>query len=363
MVEIDSITSNKLSNMSLLCAFFVVCMHTWGPAINGKFSYTFVSLFQHGICLIAVPFFFVCSGFLLAGKIESENWYWPQLRKRLFNLGVPYMLWNISWMMVVLGLAFFVGENNIHQIMAEVCTCGNPSGTPYLFELSGFDWITSLGLNPFGLPFVQQLWYIRSLLVLVALSPLICHFANKRGLLVLWIVYLTIYPWGGVDHPFRSMVMGKASSFFRIMLSMEGLFYFTLGMFLRKNPFLVDRRKELLSLLIGSCFMFAYLLCSSYQIFFGGKYFRMMALPFVMVCVWTIMPSQALPKKIIGLSFPIYLIHRCVLWGFTVFHIHFGNGLVMLMFKCTAVFVVSGLVAILFRTLLPKIANAYFGGR
>lgn len=70
--------STKVSKISLICAFFVVCIHCKPDGILGGFTWWFCELFNKGICIIAVPFF-LCRFRLLSCKTYSwellvETW-------------------------------------------------------------------------------------------------------------------------------------------------------------------------------------------------------------------------------------------------------------------------------------------------
>ena len=260
-------------------------MHT--PFVNdfGSVAWWFEHITHLGICLIAVPFFFVVSGFFIAGHLDENGWWQREVGKRVGSLVIPYFVWNVGWCVFLLAVT--------------KVTCGVwCMGPKAIFN--------AVGLNPVALPCVGQLWYVRSLFVLVLISPLICKFLTPRRLLLLLAIYALICPWGGV--------MCRLRAFFRIMLSVEGLFYFAVGMYLRRNKIDLNERSYWLSGIVSASLLVAYLVLIRFDFIIVGQYCRWAALPFLLIFFWRIVPSVALPRFLVGVAFPIYLVHRVVLY-------------------------------------------------
>ncbi len=85
-------TSNKLANLSFLCACLVVTIHVGHPKIAGSATW-WTDLSLHAVSRIAVPLFFAISGYLLAGRIDEKGWWTAALKKRLRTIGLPFVLW------------------------------------------------------------------------------------------------------------------------------------------------------------------------------------------------------------------------------------------------------------------------------
>lgn len=362
-IEITGELSTRLANMSLLCAFFVVCMHVWGRA-EGFFSYIIYMTYVDCVCRIAVPFFFLCSGFLLAGHFCDKGWYRVQLTKRLANLGCPFLFWNVAWLVIsfmVMLLANEVHITDIEKIIFNTCAFGKGNLKPVGFDFFGGWILTALGLNPFGLPYVQQLWYIRSLLILVALSPVLCRLAKFEWLFVLFVAYALICPFGG---DLQANLLGRFRwlSFFRITLSLEGLFYFVLGIYLRNSP---PPRP------IGKCvfsvsFLSVLLIVLSFMLM-RSKYLTMAmyckwtTIPLLLFTVWSLMPGIHLPRWLISNAFGVYLVHRCVVWGLDRFYPFGATGLLILTVKWFVVFALSVCCVQILR--FCKLSRLCLGGR
>lgn len=145
---------------------------------GGSFPvYAVVSyLFSGILARIAVPLFFILSGFLFFYKMSSFNGpvYWGKIRKRARTLLVPYLFWN--W--VVIAILFF-SQAFLPELMS-----GNKK---LICDYTVADWFWSFWnadrVNPSannGMePICYQLWFVRDLMVSVLFSPLIYFLVKK----------------------------------------------------------------------------------------------------------------------------------------------------------------------------------------
>lgn len=154
--------SNKFRNMSILCALFVVIIHCRPPFEVGTGMWWVQQILEWGICTIAVPFFFVSSGYFLAVHSEARGWYTAALMKRMRTLVVPYFIWLT--LSLLFGVAFrLLGGREIAEVFG-------------LDSLRRF-----YGISLTELPGLTPLWYVRGLLVLVMLSPLLLYVVKFGG--------------------------------------------------------------------------------------------------------------------------------------------------------------------------------------
>lgn len=133
---------------------------------------------------IAVPTFFMFSGFLLFYKLNSFtiDIYREKIKKRIKSLLIPYLFWN----------SMFV----LYYLAGRLLGLGSQYGVDFTF----IDW-----LRPYwnaneahdatgDLPVSIQFWYIRDLMVMILLSPIIYWLTKKLrcGLaLLLGVLWLT----------------------------------------------------------------------------------------------------------------------------------------------------------------------------
>ena len=81
--------SNKIANMGFVCACLVVLIHS--PMFGNVGFVTY--LLKNFLVRIAVPAFFMISGFLLARHCGEEGWYCREVCKRVKTLLVPLWCW------------------------------------------------------------------------------------------------------------------------------------------------------------------------------------------------------------------------------------------------------------------------------
>ncbi|KEQ28190.1 hypothetical protein N180_00705 [Pedobacter antarcticus 4BY] len=138
-------------------------------------------LISHHIGRIAVPCFFLFSGYFFFLKIEAldRRVYTTQMEKRLYTLLIPYLLWNLLFVIVVLLKNYIFTE------------LGRSSDEMYsqIYSSSFYD-IFWRG------PFVFPLWYLRDLICMAILSPgfyLLFKYTKGFGLLFIVLPYLLVW--------------------------------------------------------------------------------------------------------------------------------------------------------------------------
>jgi surface polysaccharide O-acyltransferase-like enzyme len=160
---------------------------------HGIYNVTGV-LLSHVLTHIAVPTFYLISGFLFFINFQKWSWkgYKKKLSSRIKTLLVPYLLWNaIPFLLAVLamlaavaikgkpieGVETFIVEKNWHIFY----DC-NEWGTTRI------NW---LGENlrmtgPYDLP----LWFLRDLIVVTMMTPIIYYAIKKSGLFIISILFV-----------------------------------------------------------------------------------------------------------------------------------------------------------------------------
>ena len=183
MSSVDSVTSKKIANASVFATMMIVGIHTlgygWQSLEKGSTLWWFLAFLQQGLFSIAVPFFFTCSGYFLAGHMDDPGWWHLELKKRIGTLIVPYILWSAlfaSWL-----------------IALDVFVCGH---LPAYWRSSSY-WINAFGLSPVRYPSLGPLWYIRALVLFVIVSPVVLFAVRRWGMCTLIVLYLL----AGLAHP------------------------------------------------------------------------------------------------------------------------------------------------------------------
>lgn len=133
-----------------------------------------------------VPLFFMFSSFLLAKKADP---YPVLLKKRCKSLLVPFVLWTCLYL-------FYYGGLKIVLSLVMPQLLNHPQNTMLGWTLA--DWVhQTLGYeipawancNP-GMAF--QLWFVRDLLVLTALSPVLTFLIRKMPIMSFFLVSVAL---------------------------------------------------------------------------------------------------------------------------------------------------------------------------
>lgn len=163
----------------------------WDPSpmrwsLEGTNAYHFITeLISHHICSIAVPCFFFFSGFLFFHNIPDNIgdiiWVKDKWKRRSRTLLIPYLFWNLlNVAAILLVTAFFHGLS----IPATSNQMPAVEKGPLFWFLTG----------PINFP----LWYLRDLIVLSLLAPVLYYPFKKvprLSLLLLLLVYLASAQW------------------------------------------------------------------------------------------------------------------------------------------------------------------------
>ena len=185
-------------------SFLIVLLHSNCITNNGYHYDTgigdfFMVCFTNGICQVAIPAFAFISGYLFFNHFSTwdYNTYKTKIKKRFYSLFIPYMTWNI---IAFLWIVFYQSILNI-------------------FKHTNFDIIEIFhsvgGIRLFWdtydtMPLDGPLWYIRDLIFVVLLSPIIMLFIKKTKLwgMILFTCFFLANIWHPfVHHPSQKMVV------------------------------------------------------------------------------------------------------------------------------------------------------------
>lgn len=177
---------------------------------------------------ISVPLFFIISGFLFFyHKSFDRNIYQKQIRSRIKTLLIPYLLWNL--IAIVFKLKCFLPvissfyrpleiQISFTRIFNTFFCNSNTNGiliSPY---------VSLSGLYPINTP----LWFVRDLMVMVILSPIIYYVIKKAGQ---WFILAVGLAWF-----FSSIILPEGNSFWEyIEMLLTATFFFSWGAFYSIN--------------------------------------------------------------------------------------------------------------------------------
>lgn len=138
-------------------------------------------VFQRDIGDIAVPAFFFFSGYLFFYKVQgfSIEIYRCKLKKRFFSLLLPYIIWNFLFM------CFLLAISALDPSMMHFATDYSEHFNVRTFFLSFWD------IN--GGPILAPFWFVRNLMILNILSPIIYFIIEKFSLIFMLFSLLIIY--------------------------------------------------------------------------------------------------------------------------------------------------------------------------
>lgn len=224
-----------------LMNYMIVLLHAWAAfqyvdCTTWEFyGWTFVC--SH-LCAMALPAFFLVSGYLMFRKFSFSAWP-EKMFRRLKRLFVPYLVWNITFVVVYIVFAKFVPRLSTRVEM---------------FGLDSFWGCFSKVLSLTVVPIDGPLWFIRSLLILSLLSPLLWLLMRHIRGIVLLVCCLV---WIGGE-----MFFG-ASKFLNQTLPAYAVFCFVLGGVLSvngKDVMAVFKKRRWFALGVVACVLHAVIL-------------------------------------------------------------------------------------------------------
>ncbi len=246
-------------------------------------TYEFLKLLvSQTLVKVAVPVFFIISGYLFFANVKTWNLqtYKSKMIRRAKTLLLPYMIWNL---LMVLKLKSFS--------WSMFWVYWKPAGIQ-------IDWLghEQLMTAPANMP----LWFLRDLMIVSLLTPIIYIGVRKLGywfLGIFTIVYLS-----GVC----AFIPG---------VSAYAIFFFTIGAFLsirKMNPINAIQRFEWPSYILSILFGLAMLLTYHMPIFSSLMLcFRLIAAITVFNLAFRILSqtNKRLPQTICDSTYFIYLAH------------------------------------------------------
>ena len=289
-------TSRKIAAFGLVCAFFVTMIHAAQPVPSDPATagWWFYRLTAGVFGRLAVPFYFAVSGFFLARHAGEEGWWKREMGKRWKTVAVPYLFWLAAWDVFAVSLT----------------VAGNwRSGAGLWTRLpAGWDALAFAGLHPFREPFDVPLWYLRSLLLFVAASPLVFRLLRRfgRGFLAgLFVLSLVAVADGMPDWAY-----GLAVRF----ASVQGLFFFSAGAWLALSG---RRLPGGAAAAWGAALAgFAGLVSAQWMNSRGvpgAALVHAFFLPAALLGAWRAMPSVRWPRQLTDCTFAVFILHVFVI--------------------------------------------------
>ena len=251
-------------------------------------NWFFQNFISYGLTRIAVPLFFLISGYLFINKSEFNfQVYKTKINKRFKTLVIPYLFWALF------GLFIYFTLQSIPQSQGFFTK-------KLIKDYSFWEWINAIVNEP--IPY--QLWFLKDLIVMVFLSPLLYVILKKTKFLLPLFVF-----------PFWTFNQDT------IFLTSESLLFFSLGIYIQLfNKEFIEIKIQKLRILIFTWLvlitlktMLGYL---SYSTFIQNILLKVSILIGI-IAFWNLLSSKIFINhfekqinKLVGFSFFIYVFHE-----------------------------------------------------
>ncbi|MGP1458122.1 MAG: acyltransferase family protein [Treponema sp.] len=187
---IDENTSKRITALRFLLMIFVVFIHNnftvesiaesvanggiaplFNQGVVGKWIQLFIS---DGIGRGAVPLFMLFAAYLQVKKNDS---YSSLLKKKAKSLLVPYALWMAFYIFLYGGLKLIALQIAPQFVSHPESTILSWSMKEWIHNVLGYDNYFGGEAKPPRIIF--QFWFLRELMILIALSPILKFFVRK----------------------------------------------------------------------------------------------------------------------------------------------------------------------------------------
>lgn len=340
-MEVTKSISERFRLVSTLSMMAVVFIHAriihsrWGEFVDasagmaGKVSYYIQFLLSENIGRIAVPLFFMISGFWMAYHNDSTfATYAERLRKRIRTVFIPYLMVSLLWLVV----SFIIGK----------------------LQIEGFWSIVRIWLID---PVPFQFWFLQHLMLLILLSwPILYVIRNARYGKYMLFTAMFIY----------SFVNQSTWGAFG-----DSLLYYALGMYLTT----IDVKKPsksvvatLIAVYVGS--LIGVMINGEMSGCFIPLYKLQVLVGVSLITRWILFSNSEVKSRILAIgggNFFIYAFHeplQSMIKSFALPHIHSQIG-VLGLYLLVPVFVIAVclLVYMIMSKFMPRTAQVLTGGR
>ena len=360
--EIEEETSKTVIAIRFLLMVFIVFIHSnavtsyWDEnSVEHLYDIPLVAnviilFFTQILSRCAVPLFFMISGYLCYEKNYS---YSVLIKKKMRSLVIPFFIWPILYLIL-----FFIRTVLFHV------------DNPYM-HLKLSDWFSvfigkynfnSLPTNP---TLVFQFWYIRDLILLFLISPVLKRILDKKPFLLIFFVIL---------------LWMQKSNFYHKNAS-QGICFFVIGMYFSKQKVNISNLnfisiKEVLLILLILCPVDIYLLLNENELSICHEFNILVLSVLILKIGYWIQSRQKfydIQKFLADYSFWMFALHQPILQPLIInvykrclsSTIIYGGGWKILEFFITSFITVFVCVitGFLMKKIFPNIFKIMVGGR
>lgn len=275
-------------------------------SISGLSNLIYIGI-SYILCHFSVVTYFLLSGFLFGIGFEKWDWslYKRKINSRYKTLLIPYISWNLIPMLSFIIYYFFIDLRdglpfeNIYEFVKNNIISG--FWNSHIWGLSKTNW---LGYpTPNSGPFSIALWFIRDLMVVSLLSPVIFWILKKtkgRILVLLFICY-----W--------SKIWPQIQGF-----SIDATFFFSIGLYLSINKKNLVASAKQMPLWVFAISVISFCFCvynngikSDWGRFFFPIFTTTGVWGLIIIASVIVRKITPLPKVFVQGSFFVYLLHAC----------------------------------------------------
>ena len=206
---------------------------------NPDWFFFIVNLISEVFARICVPLFYIISGFLFFyQKTFDREIYKEKIRTRIKTLLLPFIIWNLIAIICIFSKSFLPGISNHFPHMTFtfslerllntfICNANNNGVLVYPPNFP-----PPMYISPINVP----LWYVRDLMGIIIITPIIYSFIRRGGIISIVIL--------GITWLLSPLFLPRGSY---LSMFIYALFFFSWGAFYsinKKNIVLSFRKKQ-----------------------------------------------------------------------------------------------------------------------
>lgn len=174
----NNYVKNKITTISFFLMIMIINIHAYNllPTIPKGYNTFLQDLFSQGFSRIAVPLFFLISGYLFFLNIKEGSLieFLLKYKSRFKSLVIPYLFWTVYSCL----LYFF---------LQSIPVIGVFFTKDLVINYSLSDWFRAIFISPIAF----QFWFIQDLIVLVLITPLLYRLIKYFNYYILLLFTIT----------------------------------------------------------------------------------------------------------------------------------------------------------------------------
>lgn len=208
----DTRESSALNITRFIMSIGIVFLHSYTcvqmyPFLKEMATYQAVArVFSMQFGEVGVPTFFIISGYLFfVGYQQTWSCYKNKIKRRFYTLVIPYLFWN------ALMIAIYYSVECIPSIRELFNT-----GKKLVHDFGLIDFLGAFWARIDGGPILDQLWFVRNLIILAISSPIlyiIIRYTKLTSVIILGVLWV----FGtGMAYPQSSLFFFSLGAWFSI---------------------------------------------------------------------------------------------------------------------------------------------------